>query len=142
MSTQPTEAHRRLVAAITNHDHEVAEVLTWEEAAQLIADSEARAVEAGVRAELSEWFGAGVTEWKALRADGRTRAFVDMSVRASTAETELTRLRAEVERWKTVAAEMSRQREHNANERDRADAEVAALKKVLLEFGQLPSTPR
>ena len=45
--------------------------------------------------------------------------------------------RAEVERWKTVAAEMSQQREHNANERDRADAEVAAFKKLLLEFGQL-----
>jgi len=40
---------------------------------------------------------------------------------------ELTRLRAEVERWKTVAAEMSQEREHNANEASRLRAEVERL---------------
>jgi hypothetical protein len=40
------------------------------------------------------------------------------------ATAELTRLRAEVERWKTVAAEMSQEREHNANEASRLRAEV------------------
>jgi hypothetical protein len=34
---------------------------------------------------------------------------------------------AEVERWKTVAAEMSQQREHNANEASRLRAEVEQL---------------
>jgi hypothetical protein len=38
--------------------------------------------------------------------------------------TELTRLRAEVERWKTVAAQMSEEREHNANEAALSRAEV------------------
>jgi len=37
------------------------------------------------------------------------------------------RLRAEVERWQTVAAEMSQQREHNANEASRLRAEVEQL---------------
>ena len=41
---------------------------------------------------------------------------------------ELTRLRAEVERWKTVAAEMSEEREHNANEASRLRTEVERLK--------------
>jgi chromosome segregation ATPase len=41
---------------------------------------------------------------------------------------ELTRLRAEVERWQTVAAEMSLEREHNANEASRLRAEVEAFK--------------
>jgi len=40
---------------------------------------------------------------------------------------EITRLRAEVERWKTVAAEMSQEREHNANEASRLRAEVERL---------------
>jgi chromosome segregation ATPase len=68
---------------------------------------------------------------------------------------ELTRLRAEVERLTMdnrilttraesghaqFAAAIARAEKAEA-ERDRADAEVAALKKVLLEFGQLPSTP-
>jgi hypothetical protein len=44
------------------------------------------------------------------------------------AESELARLRAEVDRWKTVAAEMSQQREHNANEASRLRAEVVWLK--------------
>jgi hypothetical protein len=41
---------------------------------------------------------------------------------------ELARLRAEVERWKTVASEMSQQREHNANEASRIRAEVERWK--------------
>jgi len=73
--------------------------------------------------DLPEW-GSGVT----------ARA---MHEECATLERELARLRAEVERWKTVAAEMSQEREHNANERDRADAEVAAFKKLLFGFGQL-----
>jgi hypothetical protein len=44
-------------------------------------------------------------------------------------------LRAEVERWKTVAAEMSQQREHNANE---AARERARLDYLALQMG----TPR
>ena len=40
---------------------------------------------------------------------------------------EITRLRAEVERWKTVAAQMSEQREHNANEASRLRAEAERL---------------
>ncbi len=50
---------------------------------------------------------------------------------------ELTRLRAEVERWKTVAAEMSQQREHNANEasRLRAEAELAAAVDGVIDGG-------
>jgi hypothetical protein len=40
---------------------------------------------------------------------------------------ELTRLRAEVERWKTVAAQMTAEREHNANEASRLRAEVERL---------------
>jgi hypothetical protein len=43
----------------------------------------------------------------------------------------VSRLRAEVERWKTVAAEMSQQREHNANEAARQLAEVERLKEQL-----------
>jgi|688.fasta_scaffold08163_18 hypothetical protein len=39
---------------------------------------------------------------------------------------ELTRLRAEVERWKTVAAQMTAEREHNANEASRLRAELQA----------------
>ena len=39
--------------------------------------------------------------------------------------TELTRLRAEVEKWQTVAATMSTEREHNANEAGRLRAELA-----------------
>jgi multidrug resistance efflux pump len=41
---------------------------------------------------------------------------------------ELARLRAEVERWKTVAATMSQEREHNANETALSRAEVERLK--------------
>jgi hypothetical protein len=44
------------------------------------------------------------------------------------ADADRRRLRAEVERWKTVAAEMSQQREHNANEASRLRAERAELK--------------
>jgi len=36
------------------------------------------------------------------------------------------RLRAEVERWKTVAAQMTAEREHNANEASRLRAELQA----------------
>ncbi len=39
----------------------------------------------------------------------------------------VSRLRAEVERWKTVAAEMSQEREHNANEASRLRADVERL---------------
>jgi hypothetical protein len=41
---------------------------------------------------------------------------------------ELTRLRVEVERWKTVAAQMTAEREHNANEAALSRAEVERLK--------------
>jgi hypothetical protein len=41
---------------------------------------------------------------------------------------ELARLRAEVERWQTVAAQMSDEREHNANEAGRLRAEVEAAR--------------
>jgi hypothetical protein len=40
------------------------------------------------------------------------------------ADADRRRLRAEVERWKTVAAEMSQEREHNANEASRLRAEM------------------
>jgi hypothetical protein len=40
-------------------------------------------------------------------------------------------LRAEVERWQTVAATMSEEREHNANEASRLRAEVERLKEQL-----------
>jgi hypothetical protein len=43
------------------------------------------------------------------------------------ADADRRRLRAEVERWKTVAAEMSQEREHNANEASRLRAEVEQL---------------
>jgi hypothetical protein len=43
------------------------------------------------------------------------------------ADADRRRLRAEVERWKTVAAEMSQEREHNANEASRLRAEVERL---------------
>jgi hypothetical protein len=43
------------------------------------------------------------------------------------ADADRRRLSAEVERWKTVAAEMSQQREHNANEASRLRAEFATL---------------
>ncbi len=52
----------------------------------------------------------------------------------ATLERELTRLRAEVERWQTVAAEMSQQREHNANEAARLRAEVERLTKACNQF--------
>jgi hypothetical protein len=42
------------------------------------------------------------------------------------ADADRRRLRAEVERWKTVAAEMSQEREHNANEASRLRAELQA----------------
>jgi regulator of replication initiation timing len=41
------------------------------------------------------------------------------------------RLRAEVERWKTVAATMSAEREHNANEASRLRAEVDRLNDII-----------
>jgi hypothetical protein len=47
-------------------------------------------------------------------------------------------LRAEVERWKTVAAEMSQEREHNANEASRLRAEVERLKIIEEKFRQSP----
>ena len=43
------------------------------------------------------------------------------------ADADRRRLRAEVERWKTVAAKMSEEREHNANEASRLRAEVERL---------------
>jgi hypothetical protein len=93
-TTQPTEAHRKLWTALYNLAHrEIFEDYAESSdgpATQLIADSEALAVE-----------------------------------RALTAE--LTRLRAEVERWKTVAAQMSEEREHNANEAALSRAEVKRL---------------
>jgi chromosome segregation ATPase len=43
------------------------------------------------------------------------------------ADADRRRLRAEVERWKTVAAKMSEEREHNANEASRLRADVERL---------------
>jgi hypothetical protein len=43
------------------------------------------------------------------------------------ADADRRRLRAEVERWKTVAAQMTAEREHNANEAGRLRAEVERL---------------
>jgi chromosome segregation ATPase len=40
---------------------------------------------------------------------------------------ELTRLRAEVERWQGTAATMSQEREHNANAASRLRAQLAAI---------------
>jgi predicted nucleic acid-binding Zn-ribbon protein len=40
----------------------------------------------------------------------------------------VTRLRTEVERWKTVATQMTAEREHNANEASRLRAELATCK--------------
>ena len=54
-----------------------------------------------------------------------------MREECATLERELAGLRAEVERWKTVAAEMSQEREHNANEASRLRAEVERLKEQL-----------
>jgi hypothetical protein len=48
---------------------------------------------------------------------------------------ELARLRAEVERWQTVAATMSQEREHNANEASRLRAELQA------ELAAMKDTP-
>jgi hypothetical protein len=42
------------------------------------------------------------------------------------ADADRRRLRAEVERWKTVAAQMTAEREHNANEASRLRAELQA----------------
>jgi hypothetical protein len=49
----PTEAHRSLVAKIVNYDHEAGSLLTWDDCAQFIADSEARAC-AAIHHELNE----------------------------------------------------------------------------------------
>jgi hypothetical protein len=43
------------------------------------------------------------------------------------ADADRRRLRAEVERWKTVAAQMTAEREHNANEASRLRAQLAAI---------------
>jgi hypothetical protein len=55
-------------------------------------------------AKLERELAAAKAECEKLRADGRAGAFIDMSVRASTAETELTRLRADLERLKGALA--------------------------------------
>jgi DNA repair exonuclease SbcCD ATPase subunit len=60
---------------------------------------------------------------------------------------ELTRLRAEVERWQTVAATMSQEREHNANEASRLRAEVERLtpyvsKAILTHGGTMLCSPQ
>ena len=47
------------------------------------------------------------------------------------ADADRRRIRAEVERWKTVAAEMSQEREHNANEASRLRAEVERLNDII-----------
>jgi hypothetical protein len=152
--TRPTEAQYKLA-------HIIRQSSTQERAAQLISDSEARAV-AQLRSELNyakasetlyhDEGTAAIAELAAAKAEcerltalsswAHTCVHHTDAERAGSAcpccaTAELARLRAEVERWKTVAAEMAQQREHNANERDRADAEVAAFKKLLLEFGQL-----
>ena len=69
-----------------------------------------------LRADLERFTGHGLLDCHAI-CDQR-----------DTAVAERDRLRAEVERWKTVAAEMSQQREHNANEASRLRAERAELK--------------
>jgi len=55
---------------------------------------------------------------------------------------ELICLRAEVERWKTVAATMSEEREHNANEASRLRAEVERLSAANAFRSATPSTSR
>jgi hypothetical protein len=51
------------------------------------------------------------------------------------ADADRRRLRAEVERWKTVAATMSQEREHNANEASRLRAEVERLNDIINRAG-------
>ena len=51
------------------------------------------------------------------------------------ADADRRRLRAEVERWKTVAAQMTAEREHNANEASRLRAELQA------ELAAMKDTP-
>jgi translation initiation factor 2B subunit (eIF-2B alpha/beta/delta family) len=47
------------------------------------------------------------------------------------ADADRRRLRAEVERWKTVAAQMTAEREHNANEASRLRTEVDRLNDII-----------
>jgi hypothetical protein len=66
--------------------------------------------------------------------------YAAMTARAEKAE-------AEVERWKTVAAEMSQEREHNANEASRLRAEVERLtpyvsKAILTHGGTMLCSPQ
>jgi hypothetical protein len=79
--------------------HEIRQSSYQQKAAQLIADSEARAI---------------ATQLEVV---------VILTRRWLNVEKERDQLRAEVERWQTVAAEMSAQREHNAN----VAAETVAL---------------
>jgi chromosome segregation ATPase len=170
MSTQPqvTEAHRRLWTALYNLAHrEIFEDYAESSdgpATQLIADSEARAVEAmqkhaDIETERATHYR---DQWQAERAKVRVLRgackHVDYlpRIRSALATTEecdrlkfalveweakergwskavekdaaeLIHLCAEVERWKTVAATLSQEREHNANEASRLRAELERL---------------
>ncbi len=74
---------------------------------------------ARLRADLARFTGDGLLDCHAI-CDQR-----DTSV------AERDRLRAEVEKWQSVAATMSSEREHNANEAGRLRAEVERLKKQI-----------
>jgi hypothetical protein len=78
-----------------------------------------------LRADLERFTGHGLLDCHAI-CDQRDAAVAERD-----------QLRAEVERWRTVAAEMSRQREHNANEASRARAEQAEASAKLWEADAL-----
>ena len=100
--------------------------------------------------QLETELAAAKAECEGLRADGAASAFIDMSVRASNAETELACLRAEVERlkdhafdkdgtpWKTVCGWWAKKYDAVENSKaiaiaraERAEAEVERLKGAL-----------
>ena len=105
MSAPVTEAHRALALEIQLEcagDYELDEPT----AAQLIADSEAKAIDQ-LRAEVER-----------LKSDGAASAFVNMSCRASRAETERNNLRADLDAIKAILTE-------EKGRAERAEAELA-----------------
>ena len=115
--TQPSETHKQLAADVFRMVHN----RNLTAAAQLIADSEARAVDGAMRD----------TPWAANYID-MERELAETERLRFGADADRRRLRAEVERWKTVAAQMTAEREHNANEasclRAELQAKLAAMK--------------
>jgi hypothetical protein len=109
--TQPSETHKQLAADVFRMVHN----RNLTAAAQLIADSEARAVDGAMRD----------TPWAANYID-MERELAETERLRFGADADRRRLRAEVERWKTVAAQMTAEREHNANEASRLRAELQA----------------